>query len=373
VLVASALSLSAKRSGLIAVVLGLALALVRTRAGRARSLLIVGVVAGTLVVWTVASSFVPAGEELSGVQRFEQLDSDSAAARVHITKSLIRAWADRPVLGWGVGNTWTAYLKHASLEDVEVAHRGIADAHNLLLGTAASTGTVGVIALLALIGVVVRRAWKGPRSLGWAAGAAVALFVTHLLQPVHTSLTPLLFLLAGIAAGSPGPARAARTPVRVGRAAVGVLLSAGLVLSTLVLASSVLDRWGRSYNSQWALRQAMTLAPGRVWPVQSLIVYRSQDAAAGDAEAEREVLELVDGLLARHPLNPDARMVAAQAGLLMNDPEFARRWLQRQIDVFPSDLASLTPAGVEFLRTGRLPGYDDLAQSALGDADTSKR
>jgi hypothetical protein len=145
-----------------------------------------------------------------------------------------------------------------------------------------------------------------------------------------------------------------------------------LVLSTLVLASSVLDRWGRSYNSQWALRRAMALAPGRVWPVQSLVVYRSQDAAAGDAEAGREVLELVDGLVARHPLNPDARMVAAQAGLLMNDPDYARRWLQRQIDVFPSDLASLTPAGVEFLRTGRLPGYDDLAQSALGDADTSK-
>jgi hypothetical protein len=335
-------------------------------------LLIVGVVVGTLGVWSVASSFVPAGEELSGVQRFEQLDSDSAAARVHITKALTRAWADRPVLGWGVGNTWTAYLKHASLEDVEVAHRGIADAHNILLGTAASTGTVGLIALLALIGVVVRRAWKGPRQLGWAAGAAAALFVTHLLQPVHTSLTPLMFLLAGIAAGSAGPTRAARTPVRVGRAVVGVLLTAGLVLSTLVLASSVLDRWGRSYNSTWALRVARSLAPGRTWPVQSLIVYRAQDAASGVAEAEREVLDMIDDLLGRHPLNPDARMIAAQAGLMMNDPEFARMWLQRQMEAFPSDFASLNPAGVEFLRTGELPGYDELAESALDDADTSK-
>ena len=372
ILIASALSLSAKRSGLIAVVVGLVVALVRTRAGRARSALIVGVVVGTLAVWGVASSFVPAGEELSGVQRFEQLDSDSAAARVHITKALVRAWADRPILGWGVGNTWTGYLKHATFEDVEVAHRGIADAHNILLGTAAATGTVGLVALLALIGVVVRRAWKGPRQLGWAAGAAAALFLTHLLQPVHTSLTPLMFLLAGIAAGSPGPARAARTPARVGRAAVGLLLSAGLLLSTLVLASSVLDRWGRSYNSTWALRTAMTLAPGRLWPVQALAVYRAQDAAAGDAAAGREVLGLIDGALERHPLNPDSRMIAVQAGLMMNDPEYARMWLQRQMEVFPSDLASLNPAGVEFLRTGRLPGYEDVAQSALADADTAE-
>jgi hypothetical protein len=159
----------------------------------------------------------------------------------------------------------------------------------------------------------------------------------------------------------------------VGRAAVGVLLSVGLVFSMLVLTSSVLDRWGRSYNSQWALRRAMTLAPGRLWPVQSLAVYRAQDAAAGDAEAEREALELVDDVVARHPFSPDARMIAVQAGLVMNDPEYARRWLQRQIDIFPSDLASLSPAGVEFLRTGRLPGFEELAQSPLADADTSER
>jgi O-antigen ligase len=372
IVIASALSLSAKRSGLIAVVVGLVIALMRTRPGRARSLLIVGVVVGTLGAWSVASSFVPAGEELSGVQRFEQLDSDSAAARVHITKALVRAWADRPVLGWGVGNTWTGYLKHATLEDVEVAHRGIADAHNIVLGTAASTGTVGLAALLVLIGVVAWRAWKGPRRLGWAAAAAAALFVTHLLQPVHTSLTPLMFLLAGIAAGTPGPARAARTPARVGRATVGVLLSVGLVLSTLVLASSVLDRWGRSYNSTWALRVARSLAPGRTWPVQSLIVYRAQDAAAGVAGAEREVLDLIDDLLARHPLSPDARMIAAQAGLMMNDPAYARIWLQRQMEMFPGDFASLNPAGVEFLRTGKMPGYEELAESTLDAADTSK-
>jgi hypothetical protein len=42
------------------------------------------------------------------------------------------------------------------------------------------------------------------------------------------------------------------------------------------------------------------------------------------------------------------------------------------MEVFPSDLASLPPAGVEFLRTGQLPGYDDWAHSALADADTAE-
>jgi hypothetical protein len=65
-------------------------------------------------------------------------------------------------------------------------------------------------------------------------------------------------------------------------------------------------------------------------------------------------------------------MIAVQVGLMMNDPEYARMWLQRQMEVFPSDLASLNDAGVEFLRTGRLPGYERLAQSALGDADTAE-
>jgi hypothetical protein len=57
----------------------------------------------TLGAWSVASSFVPGGDEPSGVQRFEQFDSDSAAKRVHY-EGAVRAWADCPVPG-GVGNT----------------------------------------------------------------------------------------------------------------------------------------------------------------------------------------------------------------------------------------------------------------------------
>jgi O-antigen ligase len=371
VLITTALSLSTKRSGLLAVAVGLAIALVRSRPGRARTLLIGGVVLATLGGWTVASAFVPEDQALSGVQRFEELDSDSAAARVHTAEALLRAWKDRPLLGWGVGNTWPGYLTHASIEDVEVAHRGMADGHNLLLGAAVTTGVVGLVPLLGLIAVVSVRAARRERALGWAAGTAAALFVTHLLQPVHTSLTPLMFLLAGIAAGAVVRAGPRRVPARLGRAVVGVLLSAGLVLSTLVLASSVLEKWGQSYNSTWALRAAVSLAPGRIWPVQRLAVYRAQDAAMGDAGAEQEARELVRDLVGRHPLNPDARMVAVEVGLSMNDVGYAWRWLKRQIALFPSDVASLTEGGLEFLETGRRPGFEEFGQAAGADAETS--
>jgi hypothetical protein len=42
------------------------------------------------------------------------------------------------------------------------------------------------------------------------------------------------------------------------------------------------------------------------------------------------------------------------------------------MEVFPSDFASLNFAGVEFLRTGELLGYEELAESTLDGADTFK-
>jgi hypothetical protein len=372
VLIASALSISAKRSGLVAVAIGLAIALVRARPGRARALLVAGLVAGTIGAWTVGSAFVPAEEPLSGVQRFQQLDADSASARVHITGAMLRAWTDRPILGWGVGNAWPAYLANATTDDIDVAHRGIADPHNIVLGSAATTGAIGLAAFLALIVVVARRAWRAPRRLGWAAGAAAALFVSHLLQPLNASLTPLLFLMAGIAA-SAGPRRApAAGPARVraGRAVVGAALAAGLVLSLLLASASVLHKWGTSYNSTWSLRAATALAPGRIWATQRLAVYLAQDAALGDAEARREAQALVDGLVRTHPWYPDARMTGVHVGFSMNDTDYAWAWMRRQFEVFPSDLASLTEGGLEFYRTGVRPGFDEYfgAESSGGSA-----
>jgi O-antigen ligase len=370
ILISTALSVSAKRSGLLAVAVGLAVALWRGRPGRSRALLVTGVVAGTLVAWTVGSAFAPADEPLSGVQRFQQLDSDSASARVHIAGAMVRAWEDRPILGWGVGNAWPAYLANATPADVEVAHRGIADPHNIVLGSAATTGLVGLVALLALVGVVARRAWRAPRRLGWAVGAAAALFVSHLLQPLNASLTPLLFLLAGVAAASTLRARPSGVRLgRLGRGATGVLLSAGLALSVLLLASSVLMQWGRTYNSTWSLRAAADLAPTRVWALQTLAVYRAQDAATGDAVARRETEGLVDRLVREHPWYPDARMTGVHVGLSMNDADYARAWMRRQFRVFPSDLASLTPAGLEFYRTGVRPGFDEYVQAEPASSD----
>ncbi len=372
IVLASALSLSSKRAGLVAVAVGLVVTLVRARPGRARTLLISGVVVATVAGWTLVSPLLSDAQPLSGVGRFQELTTDSAQARVAIAGALLRASRERPVLGWGVGNTWTAYLSSATPQDVRSAHRDMADAHDIVIDSAVTTGLVGFGLFASLLVLVVRRAWRNGRSVGWAAGAASALFVFHLLQPLSASLTPLLFLLAGIAAGSGRAAPGhAGVPRGAGRTAVGVLLSAGLAVSMLLLASSVLHQWGRTYNSTWSLRGAVALAPGRIWPVQTLAVYRAQDAAAGEAEAGREARDLVNAAVGRHPLNPDVRMIGVDVGLSMNDPPYARDWLQRQVDAFPSDLASLPPPALEFLRTGILPGRDVWVQRSQPDAEAT--
>src|SRR6185436_20904881 len=96
----------------------------------------------------------------------------------------LEATLDRPLLGWGPGNTWSAYLTHASAHDVELAQRGIDDPHDLLLGALVTSGLLGFVAFLGLIVLVVIRARRAPPALGWAVGVAGALFVFHLLQPV---------------------------------------------------------------------------------------------------------------------------------------------------------------------------------------------
>jgi O-antigen ligase len=364
VLLTSALSISTKRTGLVALAAGLLVVWLRSPGARRAVGVVAAVAAVTVAGWYLAASVAPAERSVSGVGRFGELATDSSRARVVITQVLAEASMDRPWLGWGPGNTWSAYLTAADIDDVELAQRGILDAHNIVLGALVTTGILGLAAFLALAGAVVVRMRNAPSSRGVAAGVAAALLVHHLLQPVSAPLTPLLFLVAGIAAGPPVAARPLRPAVaRMGRAALGLGLVALLTLSLAIFGSSVLHRWGRGYNSIWALRVAVALAPGRIEPVRTLIYYRAQDATVGDPSAAAEVRELVADTFGRHPLFPNVRYVGVDAGLLLNDPDYARMWLRRQLDVFPADRAMLSDRALGFAAGGPAPGYADFAGS----------
>lgn len=367
VVVTTALSISTKRAGLVALAIGLVVAWLRARRSTDRQAvhrvrIVAGVVVATTIGWMAVAPVVPTSEPLSGVTRFNELATDSSRARVVITGVLLRASLDRPVLGWGPGNTGSAYLIHADATDIALAQRGIPDAHDLVLEMLVASGVVGLltfVALLLLVALAIRRAWHTP-CVAWAAAIAIALFAFHLLQPINPAMTPLLFLVAGVAARSPAAPAEQPTRPMVGTIALAAPLVVGLVFALLLAASSTLEEVGKTYNSQWALRSAVALAPGRISPAKTLAFYLAEDASSVDGAAAESRM-LVDDIVTRHPWSPSVRFIGVQTGLIMNDPAFSRMWLRAELDTFPVDASWLPDSALRFADGGPIApttGFD---------------
>jgi O-antigen ligase len=336
VLLASAMSLSTKRVGWVALAIGLGIAFWRMKPPRRRAILLVAVVAGTFLGWTVVGS--------SGAGRFTELTTDSAAARLTFTPPMARSVLERPVLGWGPGNVWGAFVSTATREEIEGGFRGTGDAHNIVLEVAVTTGVIGLAAFLFLGFRTVREMWRGPRTAGWAAGGAVGLFVYHLLQPNNVYLTPLMFLLAGMACrASPAEGVQPETPPRMRispRAAhvvTGVLLAGGLLVSAINLTASVMEQYGKTYAYEGTLRASLQVAPRRVTTAEALALHLALDGRGGDEAAAAEAMALAERTVRLHPWNPGVRLVAADVHVLLMDLEGAERWVEEHLRYFPDD------------------------------------
>jgi O-antigen ligase len=360
VIMSTALALSTKRVGWIALAVGLGVALWRARPPRRRGFLIVGVVTATLAGWSLVDVFVSPEAPLSGARRFGELTTDSARARVTSLPAMGRSWVRRPVLGWGPGNVWGAYVSSAAESELRVAGRGLGDAHNVFVEAAVTTGALGMVALLGLVGFSVRELRKGSRSLGWAAGAAAGLGVYHLIQPNNVALTPLLFLLAGLAcplppegrlpeetspaeSGSSSPILVRRALRMAGRGSLGLLMAGSLFMASGVLVASILEQYGRTYASEWAMRTSLRFAPRRVTVAEALALSLALDGRSGDREAGREAAELAERIVRLHPWNPGVRLVAADVHVLLRDPEAAYAWVERHLARFPEDVIPVLP------------------------------
>jgi hypothetical protein len=96
---------------------------------------------------------------------------------------------------------------------------------------AVTTGVAGGAAFVVWVGLV---AWplRRPRHPDLAVAAAV-LFASHLVEPLHVTLTPLMFLLAAAAAAR--PPNAAPTALGAGRVAHAVLGAGAVALSVVLL------------------------------------------------------------------------------------------------------------------------------------------
>jgi hypothetical protein len=327
----------------------------RRRFNRAVAALVLGI-----VVW----SFVPklgddaasgsgsgsgSGEVLS---QFETTLGERQ--RLAVVTAIARGVLERPFLGWGPGNAWTAFLSSGTPEEIRTATRTWGDAHDLPLQFAVTTGIVGSVALLWLTGRVLLAARPRSAIVPWAAAGALTLLAFSLYEPLDPTLTPLLFFLAGASLSS--ATATARTESRangIARVVVVGALGAGVIVSALSLASSVLEQWGRShYASRWALEDAVTIAPWRLTAIDALAIDLALDGRSGDDAAAERARSLVADAVRDHPDNPGVRLVAVDVEVLLRDEDAARGWLDRQLERFPSDTVRIPAAGSNTLGPG---------------------
>jgi hypothetical protein len=182
----------------------------------------------------------------------------------------------------------------------------------------------------------------------------VVLAVYHLYEPLNVVLTPLLFLVAGVACSGRAEIVSESTRpssiARAGRAAVGVALAAGLVLSSLALGASALEDWARTHYAEWALRASLDLEPWRVTASEALAYNLAVDGRGGDEAAAKEARDLIGETVRQHPWNPGVRIIAAGVEQILRNLEGAQLWIRRQLERFPNDSVTV-PTGAPPLPT----------------------
>ena len=307
----------------------------------ARRIAVAGaVLVAAFVVWTLVP--VSSGSENADPSRvvgqFGTLGVERQ--RFAVWGAQIRAVADRPVLGWGPSNEWSAFVSSGTPDQLRTAGRFWADAHNLVIEVGVISGLVGLAAFLWLVFRLVPRVARAPRSRRWAAASAVTLCVYFLYEPLDVTLIPVLFLLAGAAAGGravvSAPAAAWRRPARV---ATSLVLIAATGVAALSFVSASLEQWGRTHSgSSWAFERAWAIAPWRISPVEALALELAIDARAGSPSAGAEAREVIDRLVDAHPLNPGLRLLAADVELLLMNFPGTQAWIREHLEVFPSDV-----------------------------------
>ena len=295
--------------------------------------------AATIGVWT----FIPAlsttsvvSERFSVAGQFQTLVGERQRLAVYGANA--RAVSERPVLGWGPANGWSGYVSSGTPEQIRTAGRFWADAHNLPLELAVVSGLVGLAAFAWLASRIAPRAIRPSAPRAWIAAAAAVLALYALFEPLDVTLTPLLLLFAGIAAGPGARVRDAAGRRAWPRAGAAVLLAAATTLAAVNLTASGLEEWGRThFEGDWALRSATSLAPWRITAPEALALYLAVDGRAGDVKAQAEAREVVTDIVRDHPRNPGVRLLAADVELLLRNFTGTQGWIREHLEVFPND------------------------------------
>jgi hypothetical protein len=300
-LLAAATEASGTRNAV--VVLLLVAAWVATRVGRARAVLVLAaVVAGV----ALGASLQPS-RSTSAIGRLEN-PGGGLHDRLENWKGGAEALVHRPLLGYGPGR-WdaaTAPRRSLTLARSVGADRLYRDSHNLLVEYPVTTGVLGGSAFLAWLGLA---AWALRRTAHpELVVAAAGLFVNHLVEPQHVTLTPLMLLLVGAAAARRTDPLGA-TGRAATRAAQGALAVGAVVLSAVLVVGDVTHRSASIDFDLAAARRASTLQ----WPW----------AAPLSLEAR---IHLFRARTLKQPTEVEAALTAARAAV-GREPDDPIRWV----------------------------------------------
>jgi hypothetical protein len=324
---AAGLQLSRERFA-IALVLGVVvLLLVRFRSPAA---LLAGAatVAGYGATW--AASGVLSRSSVTGVVDV------AGTPRLLAWKDLLHAMAHRVLVGWGPGETRTAFFSAETLATARHLTPGgyFADAHDVFLEIGVTTGLLGLAAIAVFAVFVVRCGARGP--FVWF---ALALLSVELVEPLNVAVTPLAALALGAALGrAPMPACAVTAPAPprpalpvvarrfAGRAVAGALVAAAVLASTAMLIGGFDSGSDSSPGSLARLQMASRLLP--IWPDTALAVADrdEQDASGVDVRAwySRTRQAALDAV-SRDVTDPSSWIVLATAEMQLGDLGAARR------------------------------------------------
>lgn len=256
------------------------------RAGLLALCIIAGVLLGTGVARLGAQSpsaavAASASTSAAGTGTARLLESGSSGVRPRLEAWSMAAHAigERPLQGWGPGRFREATTRYRTLRFsiTEGPDRAFEDAHNVVVEYATTTGVVGVVLLLAFVGLAISVAgFQAP-----LAGFALLCLLAMMAEPQHSELTPVVFLALGAAASARLPVDLRfPDPVRVAAIGVALLVAAVIALGSIQMQAGLHGGPARQAAKAHSLRTARALL--RPWAeplVATAILYDPVDPA----------------------------------------------------------------------------------------------
>jgi len=357
-----------------------------------------------------------------GTRLFALADSPEVSGRVLIYTAAARIFADHPVLGAGFENFAVVYPQYEEAEGLK-NNRTQTSAHSWLFHTAATTGTVGLVALAALLVAFAVHAWQRARdadstALLVASAATAAYYGSGLVLPGAQSIQWIPWACLGIALAS--DLRTARTVAHIsgirlpGLARLVIVLGLGtaafLQLTTLNANRSAKTaetslRAETATRAVTAARAATVADPGRAiyWNDLGRALELVDDQAGarsaylqatarspytpafwwnlgrmqsfiaqqGDAAAKDAAYDTMRRAIAAAPQNPDTFDQFARIQFALGDIAGALENSRKAIALYPGEPKYYTVAADCARRLGDVPQSLELLRQGVANTDAN--